>query len=250
MALHETRPVERAEGASSDEVAVEEPLEIRVEGEPLAVVMRTPGHDEELVVGFLRSEGVLETASDLTAVATIAANVVDVRLAAGVEAHRDGLLRATRAIQGTSACGICGRASLDQVQMAATGPLRLEPLAIDALEGLADLLRAHQPGFAATGGLHGAALVAQGVLRIAREDVGRHNAVDKVLGWELLHGEPGGILVVSSRAGFEIVQKALLARIGTVVALGAATTLAVDLARDSGMVLYGFVGRGRYNRYT
>jgi FdhD protein len=237
-------------------VAIEEPLEIRVEGQAVAVTMRTPGHDRELAAGFLLTEGVLEHADDLSALGPIGAsgNVVDVRLAAGVEAHRAALDRATRDLYATSSCGICGKASIDRVRIVARVPI--PDLALDGafVHALPARLRAAQAGFRATGGLHGAALVrTDGTVEVVREDVGRHNAVDKVLGWRLLDDRipiADAVLVVSSRAGFEIVQKARVAGVGAVVALGAATTLAVDLAADVGIALYGFVTADRYNRYT
>lgn len=242
--MHDQRRVERPGGSVDDAVAVEEPLEIRVETEPVAVLMRTPGDDHALVRGFLRGEGVISEPDDLAAVATIAENVVDVRLAAGVEATL-----AQRRIVTSSACGICGRATLDEVERNAGGPLRPHPFDEGWIPSLIEQLRRGQEGFRSTGGLHGAALADHDTVRVVREDVGRHNAVDKVLGWELEEGG-GGTLVVSSRAGFEIVQKARMAGIPTVVALGAATTLAVDLARSQGMRLYGFADGRRYNRYS
>ncbi len=237
-------------------MAIEEPLEIRVEGQSVAVTMRTPGHDDELAAGFLLSEGVLESADDVLAIGAIgdSGNVVECRLAAGVEAHAEALKRATRELYATSSCGICGKASIDRIRVVATGPVTVLELDPAVLMGLPAALRGDQPGFAATGGLHGAALArADGSLEVVREDVGRHNAVDKVLGWRLLRDRvpcDNVALVVSSRAGFEIVQKARVAGIGTVIALGAATTLAVDLARDADMALYGFVTGTRYNRYA
>lgn len=242
--MHDQRRVERPEGSADDAVAIEEPLEIRVETEPVAVLMRTPGHDHELVRGFLRSEGVISDPDDLAALATIAENVVDVRLATGVEATV-----AQRRIVTSSACGICGRATLEEVERTASGALRPHPFEEAWIAGLVEQLRHGQDGFRSTGGLHGAALAHGPDVRAVREDVGRHNAVDKVLGWELDEGG-GGTLIVSSRAGFEIVQKARMAGIPTVVALGAATTLAIDLARSQGMRLYGFADARRYNRYS
>lgn len=242
--MHDQRQVERPDGSAADAVAIEEPLEIRIETEPIAVLMRTPGHDVELVRGFLRSEGVISESDDLAAVATVAENVIDVRLAAGVEAHLQ-----QRQITTSSACGICGRATLEEVERAAPGPLRAHVFEEAWIGTLIEQLRRGQEGFRSTGGLHGAALAHADRVRVVREDVGRHNAVDKVLGWELLEAG-GGTLIVSSRAGFEIVQKARMAGIPTVVALGAATTLAVDLARSQGMRLYGFADARRYNRYS
>ncbi len=247
-------------GETHDVVAVEEPLEIRVEGESLAVTMRTPGHDLELVAGFLFTEGVIEERSDLSALAhrinpfDPSENTVDCRLASGVEAHRDALERARRALYATSSCGLCGKVSIARIHVHAP-PLTPIPLPDPTiLAGLAAKLSDAQTGFAATGGLHGAALFTlDGALEVAREDVGRHNAVDKVLGWRLRQGRvpvDDRILVVSSRAGFEIVQKALVARVPIVCAMGAATSLAVDLANASGVHLIGFLGPERFNRYA
>lgn len=237
-------------------MAIEEPLEIRVEGQPVAVTMRTPGHDRELAAGFLLTEGILEDAADLAALEAIgtSGNTVDARLAAGVEAHREALRRATRELYATSSCGICGKASIDRIRIVAR--VGIPGLALDGafVRSLPERLRTAQDGFRATGGLHGAALVRpDGTVEAVREDVGRHNAVDKVLGVRLLEDRipvDDVVLVVSSRAGFEILQKARVAGVGAVVALGAATTLAVDLASDAGIALYGFVTAHRYNRYS
>lgn len=241
-----------------DDVAVEEPLEIRVEGRSLAVTMRTPGDDLDLAAGFLFTEGIIDGADDLQALAHVATdrsgNTVDTVLAGGVAAHREAIERATRALYATSSCGICGKASIDRIRLAAPPlPARHEPDPA-VLAGLPDLLRATQGGFARTGGLHGAALFSfAGELEVAREDIGRHNAVDKVLGYRLRADRvpvDDRILVVSSRAGFEIVQKARMAGVPVVAACGAASSLAVDLAVETGMVLIGFLGRERHVRYA
>ena len=245
-----------AGAASLDAVAVEEPLEIRVEGTPFAVTLRTPGEDLELVAGYLLGEGVIEDRDDLAALAHIddpldpQGNTVDVRLAPGVPL----LLEAARARIATSSCGVCGKAALDQV-FARVSPLeqpwRPSP---ELLGGLPRELRARQAGFAQTGGLHAAALVdAEGGLEVVREDIGRHNAVDKVVGWRLLADRlPIGdrLLLVSGRAGFEIVQKAAVARIPAVVSVGAPSSLAVSLARRVGMTLIGFLREDRHTVYA
>lgn len=242
--------------STPDAIAIEEPLEIRVEGRSIAITMRTPGHDRELAAGFLFTEGVLEAADDLAALQPIGSsgNVVECRLAAGVEAHQEALERATRELYATSSCGICGKASIDRIHVIARTPIPDFPLPDAVIHALPDALHGAQSGFRATGGLHGAALVhPDGSLEVVREDVGRHNAVDKVLGWRLLHDRvpvSDVALLISSRAGFEIVQKARIAGIGAIVALGAATTLAVDLARESGISLVGFASPERFNRYT
>ncbi|MCK6506451.1 formate dehydrogenase accessory sulfurtransferase FdhD [Myxococcota bacterium] len=241
-----------------DLVAVEEPLEVRLEGRPLAVTMRTPGHDLDLVAGFLLTEGVVDGADDIVAMAHVddpadpRGNTVDVRLSPGVPAGRRE--RAVRELFASSSCGVCGKASIDRVHLQAPPlPGRLEPDP-DVIFGLVARLRAGQAAFARTGGLHAAALFTpQGELEAVREDVGRHNAVDKVIGWRLRQDRvPVGerILVVSGRAGFEIVQKAWMAGVPALVAVGAPSSLAVDLANKAGMTLVGFLRDGRYNRYA
>lgn len=241
-------------------VAVEEPLEIRVEGQSIAITMRTPGHDRELAAGFLFTEGVIDGPDDLTALAHIdqpgdrRGNTVEARLAGGVEAHRASLEQATRALYATSSCGICGKASIDRLTVHCVDrapTFQPDPALVGALP---ERLLTQQPGFARTGGLHGAALFTpDGSLEVAREDIGRHNAVDKVLGWRLLQDRvpvDDRILLVSSRAGFEIVQKARVAGVSCVVAVGAASSLAIDLARAGGMSLFGFTRPDRHVRYT
>jgi FdhD protein len=229
----------------SDVVAVEEPLEIRVDGEPLAVTMRTPGHDEELALGFLYGEGLI--AGDPRRAGPtpdLAANTIDV---AGP------LLRdvARRRFYTTSSCGVCGKGALEEVALAAPaappGPAVPRPL-------LASLpARLRQPGFEATGALHATGLFdAGGALLCAREDVGRHNAMDKVIGRALLDGElplAGRILCVSGRLSFELVQKAAVAGAPILVGVGAPTSLAVHAAAAQGMTLAGFARSGRVNVY-
>lgn len=240
-----------------DALAVEEPLEIRVEGEPLAVLMRTPGRDLDLAAGFLLTEGVIGGRDDLAALAPLtgprAANTVDCRLSEGVLAHRERLDTARRALYATSACGVCGKASIDRLRLQAP-PVPPSALAAERAARLGAMLADHQPGFRATGGLHGAALFSdapapEGVA----EDVGRHNAVDKVVGAWVRAGTPFGeahALVVSSRAGFEIVQKAWMAGLPAVVAVGAPTSLAVELAEEAGIRLFGFARGDRVTRYA
>lgn len=241
-----------------DLVAVEEPLEVRLEGRPVAVTMRTPGEDLDLVAGFLLTEGVVDGADDIVAMAHVddpadpRGNTVDVRLSPGVPAARRE--RAVRELFASSSCGVCGKASIDRVHLQAP-PLssRLEP-APDVIFGLGMRLRQGQEAFARTGGLHAAALFTPGgELEALREDIGRHNAVDKVIGWRLRQDRvplSGRILVVSGRAGFEIVQKAWMAGVPALVAVGAPSSLAIDLARQAGMTLVGFLRDGRYNRYA
>jgi FdhD protein len=226
-----------------DEVAVEEPLEIRVGEEPLAVTMRTPGHDEELALGFLFSEGLIDGPRQAGPTADLASNIVE------VEAP---LVRrpATRRFYTTSSCGVCGKASLDAVRTRTVFSPEKDPVEIPAevLFGLPDALRAAQKVFDSTGGLHGAGLfTADGTLLAAREDVGRHNAVDKVLGHALLTGAvpaAGTVLMVSGRASFELTQKAVMAGVPALAAVSAPSSLAVEMADDAGMTLVGFL-RGR-----
>ena len=244
-------------GNTADLVAVESPLEIRAEERTLGILMRTPGHDRHLAAGLLLSEGIIEDPSDLAALDHLPGdpdqNTIVARFTAGVEAHADALERARREGFTSSACGVCGRAAIDHSLLGAR-PIRPAPLVDDVVSGLPAALRAAQSTFASTGGVHGAALVApDGSLHHLHEDVGRHNAVDKALGAALLQhvlfDGPPWALLVSSRAGFEIVQKASVAGIGSVYALGAATTLAVDLATARGMSLTGFLKPTRWVRY-
>lgn len=237
-----------------DEVAVEEPLEIRVDGAPLVTLFRTPGDDLDLVAGFLFAEGVVEGRDDLAALAHLpgdpAGNTVGVTFSGGVEAHRARLRRTQREHAATSACGICGATTI--AHLLARGSPRPMPTdwRPDRLRGLDQRLREAQSAFARTGGLHAAALVdAAGQLTMVREDVGRHNAVDKIVGARL-RADQWPIeewLVVSSRAGFEIVQKAFAAGISTVVALGAPTSLALALAERAGIPLVTFLRGDRFN---
>ena len=228
-----------------DRVAVEEPLEIRVEGEPVAITMRTPGHDEELALGFLHGEGLIDGARAAGPTADLAANVVEV---AGPLARRP----AERHFYTTSSCGVCGKGALDEVAVHAprlgAGPEVSRQLLADLPERLA------QPAFERSGGLHAAGLFeASGDLLVAREDVGRHNALDKVVGRALLDGRvplSGSMLCVSGRLAFELVQKAAVAGCPILVGVGAPTSLAVELARDREMTLCGFAREGRVNLYA
>jgi FdhD protein len=225
-------------------VVVEEPLEIRLDGEALAVTMRTPGHDVELALGFLISEGVLAAGTDVAVAAHCpdSENAVDVRAAAGAVLRRPS----PRSFFATSSCGICGKASIDAVRVRCPD-LRADTSRIPAalLLALPDRLRAAQKLFDATGSLHAAGLFStQGELLCAREDVGRHNAVDKVIGWAALHDHlplRGRVLVLSGRCGFELVQKALVAQVPIVAAISGPSHLAIELARESGMTLAAFV---------
>jgi len=237
-------------------VAREEPLEIRIRGRSIAVTMRTPGHDAELAAGFLLSEGLLHHRNDVIEIspcttATIPENVLNVFLAPTVEVD---LARLTRHVFATSSCGLCGKASIDQIhQHFPPVAFRGKPSS-SMLAALPDKMRAAQQTFDSTGGLHAAAIFdLKGNPLVVREDVGRHNAVDKVIGWafqqEWLPLDQH-VLLVSGRASFEIIQKALAARIPVVAAVSAPSSLAVELARESGQTLIGFLRAERMNVYT
>jgi FdhD protein len=236
------------DGGVPDRVALEEPLEIRVGGRALAVTMRTPGHDEELAVGFLLGEGLLTGPPRAAGpTADLAGNVVEVDADLAFE-PRD------RRFYATSSCGVCGKGALEEVAVAAPAQDPAAGPEVDRalLAGLPDRLA--QPAFAATGGLHAAGLFsAAGELLVAREDVGRHNALDKVLGRALLDDRlplAGHLLCVSGRLAFELVQKAAVAGCPVLVGVGAPTSLAVRLAADRGMTLAGFARQGGVNVYT
>ncbi|GLZ55263.1 sulfurtransferase FdhD [Actinomycetospora sp. NBRC 106378] len=239
-----------------DALAAEEPLEIRIEGKPLAVTMRTPGHDVELAHGFLLTEGVITSADDISTARYCDSvddtgrntyNVLDLALAPGVAPPDDSV---ERRFYTTSSCGVCGKASLDAVRTRTVFSPADDPVTIpaDVLFGLPDALRAAQKVFDSTGGLHGAGLFrADGTLLAVREDVGRHNAVDKVVGHALLSGAvpaAGTVLMVSGRASFELTQKAVMAGIPALAAVSAPSSLAAEMAEDAGMTLVGFL-RGR-----
>ena len=232
--------------AEDDVVAVEEPLEIRIGGRPVAVTMRTPGHDEELAVGFCLSEGLSPRRARLPD--DLAANVVEVD-APGFDPDR-----LQRSFYTSSSCGVCGKGALEAVAVEAPrieSELRVTTAVVEELPGR---LREAQAAFEATGGLHATGLfTAQGDLLCIREDVGRHNAMDKVIGWAFGKGRlplSDSVLCVSGRLSFELVQKASVAGCPVVVAVGAPSSLAVELAEDRGVTLCGFVGRGRANVYT
>jgi FdhD protein len=240
---------------AADELAVEEPLEIRVRGRAISITMRTPGHDDELTAGFLVSEGLIGRAADVVAIEPCAhpnaGNIVNVFLAAGVEIDFEKL---TRHVFASSSCGLCGKASIDAI-CEQFPPIESDVrVAAPMLLSLPGRLREAQSTFDRTGGLHGVALFdAAGNLIVAREDVGRHNAVDKVIGYGLLNDLlpfDRHVLMVSGRASFEIMQKALAARIPVVAAVSAPSTLAADFAQESGMTLVGFLRDQRMNVYA
>jgi FdhD protein len=232
--------------AERDLLAVEEPLEIRIGGQPVAVTMRTPGHDEELALGFCLSEGLRPTEARLPA--DLAANVVE------VDAPGFDPARLRRSFYTSSSCGVCGKGALEAV--AVDAPRVESSLTVPAalVSALPDRLRGAQAAFAATGGLHATGLFdSAGELLCLREDVGRHNALDKVVGWGLVTGRlplADALLCVSGRISFELVQKAAVAGCPILVAVGAPSSLAVQLAGDRGITLCGFVRNGRVNVYT
>ena len=251
----------RADGAlepGNDVVAVEEPLEIRVNGRSVAVTMRTPDHDRELAAGFLLTEGVLSDPDDLLDVYACRdlpegeeGNVVEALLARGLKVD---FARLTRHVFGISSCGLCGKATLDSVMLAFPPVAEGKPFRIEVVASLPEKLRAAQPGFYETGGLHAAALFSRdGILKIVREDIGRHNAMDKVLGRALLDGDlplADAMLLVDGRVSFELVQKALAAGVPLVAGVGAPSTLAVECARRGNLTLVGFLRAERMNVYT
>jgi FdhD protein len=240
--------------ADEDRLAIEEPLEIRLGSRPISITMRTPGHDQELALGFLFTEGIIRTHADIAGVAgprRDPANVVSVKLRRGV---RVDLNRLKRHFYATSSCGICGKTALQAIRVKnkpVAGTLRV-PLSL--LYSLPERLREEQETFEETGGLHAAAVFdAKGNLLYLREDVGRHNAVDKIVGAALMEARvplDRHILVVSGRASFEIMQKALAAGIPIVAAVSAPSSLAVALARDFNMTLIGFLRERRCNIYA
>jgi FdhD protein len=260
------REILRHGEAALDAVAVEEPLEIRVDGEAVATTMRTPGADADLALGFLFAEGILASAADVSSIAPCGrpgdegyGNVIDVHSAAGMRLDPERLLDGHRVQPVSSACGVCGRRSIEDLaaRIRPIGPGRrvARPLLVAAV----DAISRSQPAFARTGGLHAAVLVGDdGALIAAAEDVGRHNAVDKVIGAALRsgrlagHGGSGGpaVLAVSGRTGFEIVQKAAAAGVPAVASISAPTSLAVDLAAAAGIALAGFVRGGSMNVYA
>ncbi len=246
-------------GAREDRVSVEEPLEIRVGATTLAVTMRTPGHDFELAAGWLVTEGVVRHPGEIVRIEHCRevrspeeeGNVVLVRTTEPALAHVE---RARRMLVTSSSCGLCGKGSIESIRGQFPPPDPRAKLATDILVRLPEALRAHQASFAETGGLHAAGIFTlSGQLLVCREDIGRHNAVDKAIGFLFGQGRlplSETILLVSGRASFEIVQKALAAGIPIVAAVSAPSSLAVDLARSSAMALVGFLREGGFNLYS
>lgn len=257
------RPVTKvtAHGPSlseQDAVAAEEPLEIRLQSQSIAITMRTPGHDAELALGFLVSEGLINSRNQVTHIAHCqtgeaaqTGNVLNVFTADEVAPDFEKL---TRHVFASSSCGLCGKASIDEVHQHFPPISQLPKVSRQILMQLPMTLRKHQAAFDQTGGLHAAALFdLQGKMIVCREDVGRHNAVDKVIGYALENGVwpmENHILQVSGRASFEILQKALAARIPIVAAVSAPSSLAVDFATESGQLLVGFLRGETMNLYT
>jgi len=240
----------------TDELAEEEPLEIRVRGRAISVTMRTPGHDDELAAGFLRTEGIIRQASDIGKIEPCErnefGNVINVQLAPEVPVDFSQL---TRHVFASSSCGLCGKATIDSIRTRFP-PIENESLKIRAavLTTMPDEMRKAQSTFDRTGGLHAAAIFSpEGKLIVLREDVGRHNAVDKVIGHALMHGLmplAENVLLVSGRTSFEIIQKALAGRIPLIAAISAPSSLAVRFAAENNQTLIGFLRSNRMNIYT
>ena len=251
----------------TDTVAAEEPLEIRASywmkeaqvSDSVALTMRTPGHDRELAAGFLVSEGIVRERADLLDVRVLggeAANEILLELAKGIDFEGWRLARSTFV---NSSCGVCGKRSRDAIaDVIATETVQNESegFRFDAalIEALPDLLRAHQQGFAQTGGLHAAALVnARGEIEAVFEDIGRHNALDKLIGWAFLNGRTplrNHLLFLSSRSSFELIQKAAMAGAPAIATVGGPSSLAIETAREFGLTLLGFVRERRFNIYS
>ncbi|WP_433054552.1 formate dehydrogenase accessory sulfurtransferase FdhD [Dactylosporangium sp. CS-033363] len=244
-----------------DTLAAEEPLEIRVDGSPLAVTMRTPGDDLDLAIGFLLTEGVIRKASDVVTAKLCAGdeepntyNVVDIRLSPDVPVPLTQA--AARNFYTTSSCGVCGKASIDAVRTRSPFNVAADPLTVtpEVVSALPDALRKRQRAFETTGGLHAAGLFTpDGDLVCLREDIGRHNAVDKVIGWAVRQERlplSNHLLMVSGRASFELCQKAWMAGIPLLAAVSAPSTLAVDLATEAGLTLIGFLRGPTFNVYA
>ena len=244
---------------TEDWVAREEPLEIRVKGESIVVTMRTPGHDKELAIGFLLAEGVITNSSDVLEIAycqqgeaSLHKNILNVFLSPEVEINLD---RLKRNVYASSSCGLCGKASIESLQNIFEPLNKIETvISVDKILTLAQKLRAKQSTFDKTGGLHAAGIFDRnGELLVLREDIGRHNAVDKILGHLFLKNRmplEDCVLMVSGRASFEIIQKSLAGRVGIICAISAPSSLAVDMAKESGQTLIGFLRERKFNVYS
>lgn len=241
-----------------DRVPVEEPLQILLDGEPLAITLRTPGEEESLVVGFLYAESVIERLADIEELTVVPCEEGSQRMGPGTVAirlsrpvDRGALDRARRVVQATAACGACGKRSMEDLDLSAPKVMAVTPSEADRWRWVEQMSR-NQALFETTGGVHAAALFdPKGTLRWLCEDIGRHNAVDKVIGRAIREEAVplvGWTLTVSGRAGYELVQKALRAGVGCMVAVGASSSLAIDLARRGGMSLFAFAGSHRGGR--
>ena len=248
-------PVARADGTRAVErVAVERALEVRINGETLAVIMRTPGADEDLAAGFLLSEGVLRRSADLERIEQAAGDVVNVVAARARSDAVASLLARRRAVAVNASCGVCGRPELESLDRKIAAVTSTRTVTPEVVRGLPAQLGRAQPVFAATGGLHAAGLFgADGRLETVAEDVGRHNAVDKLLGQALRAGMlplTSRLLLVSGRVSFEIVQKAWAGGIPVIAAVSAPSSLAIELAARANITLIGFLRDERFNIYT
>jgi FdhD protein len=244
-----------------DHVAVEEPMEVRVNGAPFAVIMRTPGADRDLAAGFLLAEDVVRSADEIGAIEYCAdaeddarGNTINVTVTAGAAARLAARLEDRRQVVMTSSCGLCGRRTIESLRARVTAVRGDWTVRAEVIQSLPDRLRGAQAEFESTGGMHAAGLFDRaGVLQLSAEDVGRHNAVDKISGRTLLAGKhplDSSILLVSGRTSFELVQKALLAGIPLIAAVSAPSSLAIDLAERSNITLCGFVRGPRFNIYS
>jgi FdhD protein len=244
-----------------DAAAIEEPLQVRVDREAFAVLMRTPGDDRHLTAGFLLSERVVSRAADIAAIEPCVdpshpdrSNVIDVMLAAGARIAAEDRLAERRKVVANASCGLCGRVTVESLQIEAPYVDASLTLPRERAATLPSRLRLRQAAFEETGGLHAAGIFSSdGACDAIAEDIGRHNAVDKVVGRLLLDGRlprPDRVLVVSGRASFEIVQKAFLAGLPVIAAVSAPSSLAIDLAESAGITLLGFVRDGGFNVYS
>jgi FdhD protein len=238
-----------------DRVAIEEPMEVRVNGAPFAVIMRTPGADRDLAAGFLLAEDVIRSAGEIGAIDEDGPeNTINVTVQGDAVARLEVRLGDRRQVMMTSSCGLCGRLTIESLQARVSAVAGQWTVPASVIASLPDKLRAAQDVFASTGGLHAAGLFDRaGVLQLSAEDVGRHNAVDKIAGRTLLAGQHplnDRILLVSGRTSFELVQKALLAGVPLLAAVSAPSSLAIDLATDVGITLCGFVRGATFNIYS
>jgi FdhD protein len=248
-------------GPAPDRVAVEEPLEVRVNGAPFAVIMRTPGADRDLAAGFLLAEDVIRAADEIGTIEHCAdadadgrENTINVTVLGDAIARLEVRLGDRRQVMMTASCGLCGRRTIESLQARVSAVAGRWTVPAGVIASLPERLRAAQAVFESTGGLHAAGLFDRaGVLQVSAEDVGRHNAVDKIVGRTLLAGQhplDDRLLLVSGRTSFELVQKALLAGVPLIAAVSAPSSLAIDLATETGITLCGFVRGPTFNIYS